>query len=218
MPISYTYNLVFIHVPKCAGTTIEKIIGTSTHKEYYCRWDEKPKDSAKTLQHYTYLELKKDLKIKWDDYYIFSVVRNPYERFVSEYKFRKSIYLKHKKTKQDPGSFSEFIENLSIKKNLRIPTFDAHLETQTSFLQNKSEKIEKSISIFKFENLKTCWDKLEQKTGVLYKDNYWSRKAKDNIHYQDFYTPKTKAIIYDFYKEDFDNFGYSQKLPSKNNI
>ena len=53
---------------------------------------------------------------------------------------------------------------------------------------------------------------LQEKTGVEYNSVLWSRKSIDGTPYQEFYTSETKNIIYNFYKEDFDNFGYSTEL------
>ena len=218
MPISYTYNLVFIHIPKCAGTTIEKILGTCTSRELYGQTPSPRLGQYTTPQHFTYLQLKDTLNINWSDYHAFSVVRNPYQRFVSEYKYRKAVFRVSKCKKDDPGSFLQFIKKLDLEKSARIQEFDGHLETQSSFLKNKKGKIEKSIEVFKFEELDKCWEALESKTGVSYKEDYWSRKSKYDVPYQNFYTPKTKSIIYNFYKEDFKNFGYSPNLPKKVNI
>lgn len=212
MPISYTYNIIFIHVPKCAGTTIEKILGTCTEREYYALRKKAEQWNNKTPQHLTYLELKNKLTINWSDYYTFSVVRNPYSRFVSEYNYRKDLFSKTKRPEHDPKTFSEFITNLSMGVNERILAFDGHLETQSSFLKNEANILESSIQIFKFEDLAPCWTMLEEKTGVAYSIDLWSRKSNVEIPYQEFYTPETKNIIYNFYKEDFDNFGYSAEL------
>ena len=212
MPISYTYNTIFIHIPKCAGTTIEKILGTCTNREYYSNRIKLDSRLNKTPQHFTYLELKHELQVNWSDYYTFSVVRNPYSRFVSAYNFRRSLFLRTKKPEHDPKTFSKFILNLNIKTSNRVLAFDGHLETQSSFLKNEANIIEPSIKIFNFENLEPCWTMLQEKTGVKYNVGLWSRKSIDSTPYQDFYTPETKNIIYNFYKEDFDNFGYSSEL------
>ena len=60
---------VFVHVPKCAGNSIVKAFGSDTHSHqpanYY--WREK----------------------KILNYYLFSIVRNPWDRFLSAYLFLK---------------------------------------------------------------------------------------------------------------------------------
>jgi chondroitin 4-sulfotransferase 11 len=212
VPISYTYNTVFIHIPKCAGTTIEKILGTCTLREYYHPRQDAKNGKIKTPQHSTYLELKSDLAINWNDYFVFSVVRNPYSRFVSEYNYRRNLFMNTKLKEHDPVNFETFVNSLNIEVPKRIQQFDGHLETQTSFLKNESGSIEPSIQIFRFEDLAPCWTKLEEKTGVQYKTYLWSRKSIDSTPYQSFYTPDIKSIIYEFYKEDFVNFGYSSEL------
>lgn len=212
MPISYTYKTVFIHIPKCAGTTIEKMLGTCTPIEYYNFKPRLKPGQLKTPQHFTYCELKSGLTINWENFYAFSVVRNPYSRFVSEYKYRKDLFLKTKNPEHDPVTFEAFIEKLNIDINERIRIFDGHLETQSGFLKNESGAIESSIEIFKFENMTPCWEMLTSKTLVEYKNYIWSNKSSDVTPYQDFFTPETKNTIYNFYKEDFDNFGYSSEL------
>lgn len=212
MPISYTYNLIFIHVPKCAGTTIEKIIGTCTPRDFFARKPKANSGHLKTPQHLTFLELKSELNIDWNMYHVFSVVRNPYSRFVSEYNYRKDLFEKTKRPEHDPKTFSIFIDSINLDQTERITKFDGHLETQSSFLKNESGSIESSVQIFKFEDLTPCWTLLEEKTGIKYSIDLWSRKSNVEIPYQEFYTPETKNIIYNFYKEDFDNFGYSAEL------
>lgn len=212
MPISYTYNTLFIHIPKCAGTTVEKILGTSTPAEYFSTIQDFKNGKMKTPQHLTYLELKSSLDINWSDYFVFSVVRNPYSRFVSEYNYRRNMFLTMGFKEHDPINFETFVQSLDMEVSKRIPHFDGHLETQTSFLKNERGFIEQSIQIFKFEDLSSCWKKLEEKAGVVYEDSFWSRKSIDSTPYQSFYTPDIKSIIYEFYKEDFVNFGYSSEL------
>lgn len=212
MPISYTYNLIFIHIPKCAGTTIEKMIGTCTSAEYYDLKSRLKSGQLKTPQHFTYLELKNVLDVDWSNYHAFSIVRNPYTRFVSEYNYRKDLFTKTKKPEHDPKDFVSFVGCLDMEVSQRTQLFDGHLETQSSFLKNEIGAIESSIQVFNFENLAPCWTMIEEKTGVKYTPYFWFRKNNSNIPYQDFYTPELKSIVYNFYKEDFDNFNYNSEL------
>lgn len=213
MPISYTYNTIFIHIPKCAGTTIEKMLGTATRSEYFSLVPESINEVNKTPQHYTYLELKNSLShIDWKNFYLFSVIRNPYQRVVSEYKFREEVYLRTERPELNPIDFSTFLNSLDMDINKRISYYDGHLETQASYLRNEKGNIDPTIEIFRSENLKPCWDRIKELTGVEYSSDMWSRRSTNSEEYKKFYTAALQEKVYNFYKEDFDNFQYSKDL------
>ena len=78
---SHKYNLIYFHIPKCAGVSVRKAIGIdkSTHSF--------PHKNVSTA-------LAIDVRYTTDDdiynsYHKFSIVRNPFERMVSLYSFRK---------------------------------------------------------------------------------------------------------------------------------
>lgn len=210
MPISYTYNTVFIHIPKCAGTTIEKMLGTCTPEEFFDFKKVPVGNERMLLQHSTYLELKTALNIEWKNFYVFSVVRNPYSRLVSAYTYRKSIILNG--SNSELGDFSSFVQYLNMEKNTRCNVFNRHLETQSSFLKDETGNISPIIKIFKTEDMKECMSNIKDITGVSFSNLYWSKRSPISEEYQKVYTPETKEIVYNFYKEDFDNFGYSPEL------
>ena len=95
MPVSTTSKLIHIHIPKTAGTFIEKSLRKNDNKEPEFssliksdyrnnRWYE--------FQHLTFAELITMTGDKFTDYRSFAIVRNPYERLVSEYKWRWSLF------------------------------------------------------------------------------------------------------------------------------
>ena len=78
---SHKYNLIYFHIPKCAGVSVRRAIGIdkSTHPF--------PHKNVSTA-------LAIDVRYTTDDdiynsYHKFSIVRNPFERMVSLYSFRK---------------------------------------------------------------------------------------------------------------------------------
>lgn len=69
MPISDDMKLVFIHVPKNAGTAIEKAC------------------SMRATGHKSWREYKQAFPREWREYRSFGVVRDPVDRFVSCYRY-----------------------------------------------------------------------------------------------------------------------------------
>ena len=67
MPISHKYKLIFIHIAKNAGTSLEDAF-------------EMTDSGHKTWQYY-----KETYSSEWNAYKKIAVVRNPFERFISNY-------------------------------------------------------------------------------------------------------------------------------------
>ena len=71
MPISDKHKLIFIHIPKNAGTTITNTLEMSD------------------IGHHGWQYYKSKYPQKWDSYTKISVVRNPWDRVVSCYEYAK---------------------------------------------------------------------------------------------------------------------------------
>ena len=69
MPICYDKKLIFIHIPKTAGTYVERYLKTNNTGDA------------------TYIYYKETYPDEWKSYKKFSIVRNPISRFVSLCKF-----------------------------------------------------------------------------------------------------------------------------------
>jgi len=67
----YFSNYVFIHINKCGGTSIEKFLGIQK-------------------RHETAQEVLERIGLRrWNEIYSFSIVRHPYSKVISHYKYRK---------------------------------------------------------------------------------------------------------------------------------
>ena len=87
--INHKYKFIFLHIPKTGGTSIGQTL--SNMLDDYTRYEG-------FEIHYE----KFDKKL-FQDYFVFTFVRNPWDRFYSQYKFKKFLY-KH--------SLSYVIDNL----------------------------------------------------------------------------------------------------------
>ena len=72
MTICHERNLIFVHIPKNAGTSIIKAMATEVENIFM----------DATIEEY-----KEHYKDYWDKYKKFTVIRDPIDRFISAYKF-----------------------------------------------------------------------------------------------------------------------------------
>ena len=85
MPISQDRRKIFIHIPKCAGHSIEKAIGIH-HTNYSLNDFSIISAFGKELQHMTLREIEKTCaSFNISNSKIFTIMRNPADRIKSEY-------------------------------------------------------------------------------------------------------------------------------------
>jgi len=235
MPINHETKVLFVHIPKTAGTTIEKLMDMSHEENFYtvgkCKSPifssldfskftegERAEVEVKNLQHCTYRELKKLLpeEVFGPKYIRFSIVRNPYTRIVSEY-----FYLNRRSSQGAPDlvGFAEkfptiesfVLSELSLPRFERIYKYDGHLEPQCDYLLDTSYEnilaLNTPIKIYHYERtLEDCIQWVQAKSGVA-SHNLHARNGNYNKN-TNHHTPETLQVINEFYKKDFEIFGY----------
>lgn len=77
--ISNKYKIIFIHIPKCAGSSLRLAIKEND-------------PNAIMLEHTSYIDLLKKYPNKTKNYLIFTIVRNTYDRLVSLYHYHKQNF------------------------------------------------------------------------------------------------------------------------------
>ena len=92
MPISHKEKIIFIHIPKTGGGSVEKTLNIwgsdnngSLTPDYNILYG---LAENKLLHHFTFREILDLTKKKFKDYKVFSFVRNPYDKIVSEFLWR----------------------------------------------------------------------------------------------------------------------------------
>ncbi len=180
-------DYVFIHIPKCGGTSVERALGLAV------------------LNHDTALQRKQYLGEKrWRNRTVFSVVRNPYTRLASSF-----FYLHNPKEKPLADLQEEYRYWLFRWQTARNEnTIPDALNTQCWWLsdENGQPLIDKICRIENInEDIKTIAATLGREINV--------QRLKTNplpIDYDDLYTPATRDMVIDLYGEDFDRFGYER--------
>lgn len=99
MAISHTHKLIFVHNPKCAGTSIIR---------YFDMEDWGHDSASKSKEKYSKY---------WNEYKKFTVVRNPWDRFYSNYRYaimEESYY--HSKIETINPNYKEGENDFFLKK------------------------------------------------------------------------------------------------------
>ncbi len=173
---------IFIHVPKCAGTSIEKTLGGSQYGGH---------SFGRTI--------RRDNPQKWNEYYKFGIVRDPLTRFGSAYYYMKERGLS-KVLANDKillsKDINDYIQNYFLKDNV------LHMWKQTDFVCDVHKPI---VDIYKYEELEKGWKEILMKLNQHYKPLPKMNKSKD---YTFSYDNQSLKILYKYYERDFKLFGY----------
>lgn len=195
MTINHKKKLIFIHIPKNAGTSIIKAMGI---KNLYM---------DKTIEEY-----KEHYRDYWNKYTKFTVIRDPIDRFISAYKFARM---------KESGWFSATGEE-GLKKHchydlcnsMNINEYVEHVYNnpkefnrwffpQTFIISNKDNEIEIDYLV-RYESL------LEdlKKIGIDKIEKLNFSKIEDQNLIQ--LTKKSKNMLYEIYDVDYKNFFYKK--------
>ena len=191
---------IFIHIPKTAGTSI----GTLFDENY-----EQKSIILDQFKHNTFIEYENLLQNNLNKYAIFSVVRNPYDRIFSYFKYHLERDAKFSNLKveiaKESNTLSQFNLYLDLTLNNKVLGYKGKpylvSKTQTSFLLNNNNRIDSRITILKYENL-------NEEIPNLPKINV----SKNNIIKKDIYNKQNLEIIKKHFLEDFINFDYSTEI------
>ena len=187
-------DLKFIHITKNAGTSIEDCANDRGihfgrfHIEYES-WHEP-------------LHLKPiDLQLKYD---WFAIVRNPYDRVVSEAYCNwfgyKAMY---GKDFENVNKYNKFIQ----KQITNRPVFD-HWREQYNYLPILDNVV---CHILKYENINEEFNTLMKRYNLDLELNTVSNKSNRIYGINDF-SIETILLINDVYSKDFEMFGYKKYL------
>lgn len=198
-------NLLYIHIPKTAGTSIEDWFFRYYTLKHVVR------NKHATIQYKNLSSL---------DLFKFSTIRNPFSRAVSWYQEAYSLILLNETTTKfnipiltkenwDKG-FDYFIQNFfdlersnpDITDILISPSYNQfdYISINNKIVMNE---------ILRFENLDEDFQKIENMMGT----NLGLGKFKVGFNnslrnYKTVYTPISKKLIEEIYKKDLEEFSY----------
>jgi sulfotransferase famil protein len=132
-------SVLFVHIPKTGGTTVERLFssaGWTTHLRRTRRTDPELFELLRCSPQHLHAEVLRDLfKLRQFDV-VFSVVRDPVDRFRSEFAHRHSGQLDS--TQADADTVSAWADQAFARWERNPYILDNHLRPQTEFLVPRS--------------------------------------------------------------------------------
>lgn len=133
---------------------------------------------------------------EFDKLFKFTIVRNPYDRFLSAF-----LYLQRKRSIDKNTSFKKFTKSIFLEKGVK---FDIHLRVQYRSAFFKNQQYVNFIG--KFENLKGDWKYIASKIDCS--PDLPHVNKTEHEHYSVYYDQETKEIVEKIYKKDIELFQY----------
>ncbi len=201
--INHQYRCIFVHIPKTAGKSINRFFGM--------RWQ-----NHKDLFRYAE-ELEPRV---FAGYFKFAIVRNPWDRMLSEYNFqkKKKYFPDNEKlfAEDDGGHIRKFRE--WVETALRDPFHYAPCRwggEVSEGIHRWSPQVDwislnGKIAVDRVLRMENLQDDFEDVGRLLGRpsEKLPCRNWKFHLHYSHYYDEATKRLVADYYAKDIEAFGY----------
>lgn len=215
--IAYKLKTIFIHITKSAGSSIEVALNEVEQRDDGAI-DPMTGEFVKVVtgkeKHMTASAVQEFVGNKvWNEYFKFSVVRNPFDRFHSLWWNGRHVGKHHTMTFAE---FTDYALQRTLKSRLahwRKGEWKVHQRfwPQARFLKSRNGKIEMD-KVLRFESIADDFAELALQIGLpsttLPKVLMKNRRPQSRHPYAEDYDDITRAIIADYYREDLETFGY----------
>ena len=176
--IYHKLRCIFLHIPRTGGTSIRKALGEI----------DKPQEEKahKILSYYKEVNPK-----AYANYFKFAVVRNPFDKVLSSFIFRKKNF----------ASFEDWLNwvvAIELKNKINV------IGTQTHWTGDPPEL----DYLIRFEELAEGWRNVTKLLGIKKKLPHVNKSGKEQ-GYRDYYTGWTKHIVAAKFAPDFKYFNYT---------
>ncbi|MCT8998437.1 sulfotransferase family protein [Chelativorans intermedius] len=203
-------KIVYLPIPKAANSSIRaellRIININPEEI-------EKVDEFSGFDKRKFSNLSKIIDKEW---FVFSVIRNPFSRLAS-------AYLDKLKTRSDPFPAlrrmglrrdDSFLRFLRVIRLWPQETLNDHFMPQSLLLKDALKN--PHIKIYKMENLRSIWGEVQwevaQRTGINLQELGHRNRSKSELKWKDLYSEKSYHLVRRIYKDDFEMFGYDKNI------
>jgi hypothetical protein len=210
MPVSDEYECIYVHIPKCAGTSIEFVLGMHGQETDI---GISPFDSnsfeggnlfGKMQQHYTIQQIIKSIdRHRFDSYYKFAFVRNPWDRLVSYVAWLDGKWAREEALADN--EFRPFVLRLFERWERGEPL--GPLRPQLDYLTDAQGSLAVDF-VGRVENVESDWEEVKGAVGKRLPD-LPRRMKSTHAHYSSHYDSELRELCSRIYADDVNTFGYA---------
>lgn len=228
--ISHKHKVIFVHIPKCGGQSIETLFLDDLGLTWQSRLplllfpNTAPRVGPPVLSHLLASEYVRFGYVSdeiFNSYFKFAYVRNPFSRVVSTFNYKEKMIRLTKRMKDYPHTLEDFVTNWLPKEFNHKPVYETYphkypgnyyfLRPQSDFVYGEDGKPMVDVT-YQLEGIK---ENHKEILGYLHNDKIRLRHVnapETRAATVADLTPKMQQIIVDLYKDDFANFGYDTQV------
>jgi hypothetical protein len=202
--IDHSHRFVFVHIPKTAGNSVNRVFGVSWQNH---------KDLGRYARECGAL----------DGFFKFAIVRNPWDRLLSDYNYQKKKSRENKLHLFTPSgavrSFKEWVHAV-FSDPFCYPASDWGGEVSDGIHRWSPQvdwiSLDGKIAVdevIKLENLDEGFAKVLQRLGRP-SVRLPRRNSRFHWHYSHYYDDATRDLVAEYYAKDIRRFDYSFESPN----
>ena len=196
--------IYFVHIPKCAGTTVEFLFEKKLNLETFLG----PNDYIKFRKYLKIPPVHFDISLieqmfTLEKIYSFASVRNPFDRMLSDYNWAKTNSTEAEFFKK--LSFEQFCSYCFDQYHLDNNFMSNHIRPQHKFISSDIDKV------FRLEDgLENAIEQVFNDLDLQLSNKFILPKTNTSKYENIKINISTKKKIYNFYEEDFIKFKYEE--------
>jgi hypothetical protein len=185
------HRCIFVHIPKTAGTSIARALFNAGSRHVPC------------------IEYERANPRKFRRYFKFAIVRNPWDRLFSAYRFLKQGGMNDNDRAWANahlaryGDFEQFVHEWVNETNVRTWV---HFRPQGDFITDAAGNMAMDL-LGRFEHIDADYESICQRIGMCAPLPRSDHVAK--VHFSTVYSAEMVEIVRVAYKEDIDLLDYS---------
>jgi hypothetical protein len=181
MPVNHRHKCIFIHIAKCGGSSVNKVLRAHGGIDFH--------GGIPMKHHSPWWQLQEWLtRRQWQTYFKFAIIRNPWDRIVSQYE-------DHQVTRYE----------MPFKEFLKLPYL---CPPCCSLIVDNGGGIQVD-QVVQFENYEEEMQKIWNRIGIKIAKTPHMRKAKSRRPYREYYNWQMRSFVAHRYKQDIEYFGYT---------